>query len=54
VTVIDGSTFCVCDERGDVDGVAKASGFFEFSIVRSAAGRVARCHAAEQVATSRV
>jgi len=28
VTVLDGSTFCVCDERGDVDGVATASGFF--------------------------
>src|SRR5947207_11548221 len=27
VTVLDGSTFCVCDERGDVDGVATASGF---------------------------
>src|SRR5581483_3058193 len=28
LTVIDGSTFCVCDERGDVDGIATASGFF--------------------------
>ncbi|HEY7399091.1 MAG TPA: glycogen debranching N-terminal domain-containing protein [Gaiellaceae bacterium] len=28
LTVLDGSTFCVCDERGDVDGVAAASGFF--------------------------
>src|SRR3954452_6461991 len=28
VTVLDGATFCVCDERGDVDGVATASGFF--------------------------
>lgn len=28
LTVLDGSTFCVCDERGDVDGVATASGFF--------------------------
>ncbi|HET9114992.1 MAG TPA: glycogen debranching N-terminal domain-containing protein [Gaiellaceae bacterium] len=28
VTVLDGSTFCVCDERGDVDGLATASGFF--------------------------
>jgi glycogen debranching enzyme len=28
VTVLDGSTFCVCDERGDIDGIAAASGFF--------------------------
>jgi glycogen debranching enzyme len=28
LTVLDGSTFCVCDERGDVDGLATASGFF--------------------------
>jgi glycogen debranching enzyme len=28
VTVLDGSTFVVCDERGDLDGVAAASGFF--------------------------
>jgi glycogen debranching enzyme len=28
LTVLDGSTFCVCDERGDVDGLAAASGFF--------------------------
>jgi glycogen debranching enzyme len=28
ITVLDGSTFCVCDERGDVDGIATASGFF--------------------------
>jgi glycogen debranching enzyme len=28
LTVLDGSTFCVCDERGDVDGLAMASGFF--------------------------
>jgi glycogen debranching enzyme len=28
LTVLDGSTFCVCDERGDVDGIAAASGFF--------------------------
>jgi glycogen debranching enzyme len=28
VTVLDGSTFVVCDERGDLDGVALASGFF--------------------------
>src|SRR3954447_20098233 len=28
VTVLDGATFCVCDERGDVDGVATASGLF--------------------------
>ena len=28
LTVLDGSTFCVCDDRGDVDGIATASGFF--------------------------
>jgi glycogen debranching enzyme len=28
VTILDGSTFVVCDERGDLDGVAAASGFF--------------------------
>jgi len=28
VTVLDGSTFVVCDDRGDVDGFAAASGFF--------------------------
>ena len=28
VTVLDGSTFVVCDERGDVDAFAAASGFF--------------------------
>ena len=28
LTVLEGSTFCVCDERGDVDGAASASGFF--------------------------
>jgi glycogen debranching enzyme len=28
VTVLDGSTFVICDERGDLDGVAAASGFF--------------------------
>jgi glycogen debranching enzyme len=28
LTILDGSTFCVCDERGDVDGLATASGFF--------------------------
>ncbi|MBX5475041.1 MAG: amylo-alpha-1,6-glucosidase, partial [Thermoleophilia bacterium] len=28
ITVLDGSTFCVCDERGDVDGAAAPSGFF--------------------------
>ena len=27
LTVIEGSTFCVCDEAGDVDGKASASGF---------------------------
>ena len=28
VTVLDGSTFVVCDQRGDVDGISAASGFF--------------------------
>jgi glycogen debranching enzyme len=28
VTVLDGSTFVICDQRGDVDGVAAASGLF--------------------------
>jgi len=28
VTVLDGSTFVVCDERGDLDGAAATSGFF--------------------------
>jgi glycogen debranching enzyme len=28
LTVQDGSTFCVCDERGDLDGATSASGFF--------------------------
>src|SRR5689334_14416194 len=28
VTVLDGSNFVVCDQRGDVDGIADASGFF--------------------------
>jgi glycogen debranching enzyme len=28
ITLLDGSTFVVCDERGDVDGVSAASGFF--------------------------
>jgi glycogen debranching enzyme len=28
VTVLDGSTFAVCDERGDLDAAAAASGFF--------------------------
>ena len=28
VTVLDGSTFAVCDQRGDLDGAAAASGFF--------------------------
>jgi glycogen debranching enzyme len=27
LTVIEGSTFCVCDDAGDVDGKASASGF---------------------------
>jgi glycogen debranching enzyme len=28
LTLLDGSTFVICDERGDIDGVATASGFF--------------------------
>jgi glycogen debranching enzyme len=28
LTLIDGSTFVVCDQRGDLDGVTAASGFF--------------------------
>jgi glycogen debranching enzyme len=28
VTVLDGSTFCVCDDRGDVDGTPNAAGLF--------------------------
>jgi glycogen debranching enzyme len=28
LTVLEGSTFCVCDERGDVDGSPRAAGFF--------------------------
>ena len=28
VTVLDGSTFAVCDQRGDLDAAAAASGFF--------------------------
>jgi glycogen debranching enzyme len=28
LTVLEGSTFCVCDDSGDVDGKAAASGFF--------------------------
>jgi glycogen debranching enzyme len=28
LTVLDGSTFCVCEEAGDIDGKATASGFF--------------------------
>src|SRR6266487_3675516 len=28
VTVLDGSTFVVCDRRGDLDGITAASGFF--------------------------
>ena len=28
VTVLDGSTFVVCDQRGDIDGIVDASGFF--------------------------
>ena len=29
LTLLDGATFVVCDERGDVDGnVSPASGFF--------------------------
>jgi glycogen debranching enzyme len=28
LTVLEGSTFCVCDDAGDVDGKGSASGFF--------------------------
>ena len=28
LTVLEGSTFCVCDDTGDVDGKGSASGFF--------------------------
>jgi glycogen debranching enzyme len=28
LTILEGSTFCVCDERGDIDGSASAQGFF--------------------------
>jgi glycogen debranching enzyme len=28
LTLLDGSTFVVCDQRGDLDGLAAASGFF--------------------------
>ena len=28
LTILEGSTFCVCDPTGDVDGKASASGFF--------------------------
>lgn len=28
LTLLDGSTFVICDQRGDVDGVSTASGFF--------------------------
>jgi glycogen debranching enzyme len=28
LTVLEGTTFCVCDERGDVDGTPNAAGFF--------------------------
>jgi glycogen debranching enzyme len=28
LTILEGSTFCVCDAGGDVDGTASASGFF--------------------------
>jgi glycogen debranching enzyme len=28
LTVIEGTAFCVCDERGDVDGTPRAAGFF--------------------------
>ena len=28
VTVLDGSTFVVCDRRGDLDGIAATAGFF--------------------------
>jgi glycogen debranching enzyme len=28
LTILEGSTFCVCDERGDIDGSESAQGFF--------------------------
>jgi glycogen debranching enzyme len=28
LTILEGSTFCVCDDAGDIDGKASASGFF--------------------------
>jgi glycogen debranching enzyme len=28
LTILEGSTFCVCDERGDIDGSASSQGFF--------------------------
>ena len=28
LTILEGSTFCLCDERGDIDGSASAQGFF--------------------------
>jgi glycogen debranching enzyme len=28
LTVLEGTAFCVCDERGDVDGTPRAAGFF--------------------------
>ena len=38
LTVLEGSTFCVCDEGGDVDGKAAASGFFARTRASSRAG----------------
>jgi N-terminal domain of (some) glycogen debranching enzymes len=28
LTILEGSTFCLCDERGDIDGSESAQGFF--------------------------
>jgi glycogen debranching enzyme len=28
LTILEGSTFCLCDERGDIDGSASSQGFF--------------------------
>jgi glycogen debranching enzyme len=28
LTILEGSTFCLCDERGDIDGSTSAQGFF--------------------------
>jgi hypothetical protein len=28
LTILEGSTFCLCDERGDIDGSDSSQGFF--------------------------